>query len=416
MDQSGVFRLGDEGGRAQQPALRMLPAHQGFGPDDPCVLFQLRLEAEHELAVLQALANLRFQAQTFLYRQLHARVEEAQGVLAGDLGLVHRHVGALHQLVTAAGLAAEQHHADAGAAVQAEFVEAVRAIQRVQQLHADVFGLGRGAQWVVAEVLQHHHEFVTAEARDRVAGAHLGMQSLGGDAQDLVAGLVAMQIVDVLEVVQIDEHQRAQLVAAPAGGHGLVQAIEQQPAIGQTGQRIVEGQVVDPLLGRLAIGDVGKGGDIMGDLAVDVAYGTDGQPLGKYLAALAPVPDLAFPHAGGFDARPHGTVEVRPVSPRREQRGGLADGFGGTVPTDAAEGAVDAQDAVLRVGDQHALLGFEGDGRDAALQFGIDAVGDVAAQPDHGALLPRRLFQRQRTAFEDLRAAERRQAVFDQLR
>ncbi len=145
VDQTGVFGLGDECRWSEQTAQRVLPAHQRLGANDAFGLLHLRLEIEYEFAVLQAQANLFLQTQPFLHGQLHARVEEAQGVLAGNLRFVHRHVGALHQLVAAAGFGTEQHHADTGAAVQREIGQAIRPIQRVQQLHADVLGLARRA-------------------------------------------------------------------------------------------------------------------------------------------------------------------------------------------------------------------------------------------------------------------------------
>ena len=58
------------------------------------------------------------------------------------------------------------------------------------------------------EVGAEQHELVTAQPADRVARPHHVLQPAGDDLEHFVAGLVAVRVVDVLEVVQVEEHDR----------------------------------------------------------------------------------------------------------------------------------------------------------------------------------------------------------------
>ena len=61
----------------------------------------------------------------------------------------------------------------------------------------------------ILHIAQDHGELVATQARDGVAFLDAGAQALRDDGQQLVAGLVAQRIVDLLEVVQVDVEQRA---------------------------------------------------------------------------------------------------------------------------------------------------------------------------------------------------------------
>ena len=143
-----------------------------------------------------------------------------------------------------------------GRAVMLVAGELVGLVERGENLFAHGFGLRGGFLGVLAQVFQHHHEFVAAQARHGVALAHAGGQALGDLLQQQVADVVAEGVVERLEVVQVDEQQCAISSAAGAGRQRLLQPVEQQPAVGQAGQRVVEGQRLDLVFRRLALGDV----------------------------------------------------------------------------------------------------------------------------------------------------------------
>ncbi|MNC62681.1 hypothetical protein D3C75_1127270 [compost metagenome] len=78
------------------------------------------------------------------------------------------------------------------------------------------------------------------------------------------------------------------------------------------------GLVVEFRLGVLEARDVGKYRHKVGDEAVLVAHGADGQPAGIQLAILAPVGNLALPMPFGGQLVPHGRVEGAVVQARGE--------------------------------------------------------------------------------------------------
>ncbi len=102
--------------------------------------------------------------------------------------------------------------------------------------------------------LRHQHrELVAGEAGDDVGGAHPLAQDLGDLADQVVAGLVAEPVVDLLEAVDVDDHHRA--LAAVAGGEGdvTVELGAEAAAVQQPGERVVVGEVAQLGLGLLGL-------------------------------------------------------------------------------------------------------------------------------------------------------------------
>ena len=124
--------------------------------------------------------------------------------------------------------------------------------------------------------LQHQDELVPTQPRDRVLGAHAGLEPPRHCLEQLVAHLMAEAVVDGLEIVDVQEQQgRRQAVAARAA-EDAGQAVAEQVAVGQAGQRIIVRQTVQALLGFHALGHVLAGGYEVGDLALVVFEGRDG--------------------------------------------------------------------------------------------------------------------------------------------
>ena len=67
-------------------------------------------------------------------------------------------------------------------------------------------------------------------------------QPRGDRPQQLVAGAVAERVVDALEVVEVDEQRRDRRLAATRARQHLLDAVEDQRAVGQARQRVVGGQ------------------------------------------------------------------------------------------------------------------------------------------------------------------------------
>ena len=104
----------------------------------------------------------------------------------------------------------------------------------------------------------------------------------GDGLEESVARLVAQRVVGVLEVVEVDEEGGHRVTGAPCPDQHLVGPVQDQLAVGQSGQRVVQGAVGEELLELLPLGDVADVGDVaghrgpvelVGDHGLDVAAG-----------------------------------------------------------------------------------------------------------------------------------------------
>jgi hypothetical protein len=132
-----------------------------------------------------------------------------------------------------------QRNADAGLHVQAQSLQHERPPEGVLQLPDDHHGtLGGGDRG------QQDGELVAAEPGDGVDRPQRATQPFADLHQQLVAVVVAEGVVDLFEAVQVDQQQGGGTpfpVGLPAR---LVDAVAQQGAVGQAGQRI--GQRLPP--------------------------------------------------------------------------------------------------------------------------------------------------------------------------
>ena len=82
---------------------------------------------------------------------------------------------------------------------------------------------------------------------------------------------MAKGVVDVLEVVHVNEHQRCAMGAACQRRQQLLHPVLQQASIGQTRQLVIKRQLVDGFFGLFALGDVGRNPAQRVDAAVGFA-------------------------------------------------------------------------------------------------------------------------------------------------
>jgi hypothetical protein len=104
---------------------------------------------------------------------------------------------------------------------------------------------------------QQDGELVAAQPCHRVARAHAAAEPVRELLQEAVADMVAQRVVDLLEAVEVEEEEGQ----GPAEAQGVLEPLAQQAAVGEPGQRVVQGLVAQPLLLRLALGDVADDGD-----------------------------------------------------------------------------------------------------------------------------------------------------------
>ncbi len=280
-------------------------------------------------------------------------------------------------------MVAEQGEPLAGGAVKLFAFEHTGAAQGLAQLDTDMLGLDGGFFGHLAEIFQHDHEFVTAQACHRIFFAHAGLDAPRHLAQKQVAHRVAAGIVEHLEVVEIQKQHGAVAVAAAAAGHGLAEAVEQQATVGQAGERVVIGQSMDLRRRLLVLGDLGERAHVVSDFSLGVPDAGDGQPFGIYLAILAPVPHYALPVALFIEGQPHPLVERLALTAGMQEGGVAADGLVRRVAGQLGERVIDPHDDALGVGHHHGFLPFERDGGDAQLILGPTAFADVAEHHPH---------------------------------
>jgi hypothetical protein len=288
-----VVHRGQKSRRGQQTPLRMLPADQGLCTDHLAgAHVDLGLVVQDKLVRCQRLV----QARHFLALRFDGRVafhiEQVVAVLARLFGLVHGLVGMADEQVGSHAIGRKQRHTNA--------------CRKLEQPVAQAHRVGCGAQHAVQhgmavvqmlQVRQHGDEFVAPHAREGIALAQGRLQALCQGHEQIVALLMAMQVVDGLETVQVDERHRQAMAFALAARHGLLQAVGQQHAVGQAGQGVVVCDAFEFAFVFLDGSDVGEQRHIVRGGAQRVAHRADGDDFGKQLAVLAAVPHLAGPVA-----------------------------------------------------------------------------------------------------------------------
>ena len=95
------------------------------------------------------------------------------------------------------------------------------------------------------DVLLEHHEFVAAEPRHEVLGPQHLAQAVGHRAKQLVAAGVTERVVDLLELIEIDEQQRRQLLGALLDRQQTSDLVAEIDPVGQRGQLVVACQMAD---------------------------------------------------------------------------------------------------------------------------------------------------------------------------
>ncbi len=283
--------------------------------------------------------------------------------------------------------------------------------------------LGRRDRLVLAtHPAEEDRELVAALAPDDVFGPDRAGQPLGDLDEDLVAGRVAVGVVDPLEVVEVDEQQPDQPAAPVPSRQRPLEVVAHEHTIREARQRIVEGVVDELRLEPLAIGHVDE--QALRDLAsaLGVVRHRVGLVANPHLGAVAGEhPVLGAERLAG---RPVGVVRgdrglavVRVDPARPELR--VVDQLLGPIPEDARHlrahvgeaaavgdvriGRIDIdrgrdvldQDLEARAGLLDlARLALEDLGRGAQAGEQDDAAGDHDAEgrdrgDDHGAVLAR---------------------------
>jgi hypothetical protein len=105
-------------------------------------------------------------------------------------------------------------------------------------------------------VLEQHRELVDADARHGVGAARRVAQARGEGDDEVVARRLAERLVDAAEAVEVDEQQH-HVPGLPLGARERVpQAVGEERAVGEVGERVVQRLVREARLEPLLLGDV----------------------------------------------------------------------------------------------------------------------------------------------------------------
>ncbi|MNX41385.1 hypothetical protein D3C86_717860 [compost metagenome] len=161
-------------------------------------------------------------------------------------------------------------------------------------------------------------------------------------------------VVDGLEVIEVDEQQGADQVLAARLAERLGQGLVELAAIGQTGQLVVIGEILDAALRRLTLGDVFEEDDVVADAPLVILHRRDDFPLGIDMAVGMQAQGLTLPAIQGVELiaeppepGPEVVAKVQAYHPLAVEAG------------DLAEGVVDPQDLEVGIRDDDAFVRLE---------------------------------------------------------
>ena len=170
------------------------------------------------------------------------------------LGAGHRRIGVFDEFVHAARIVGIQ--ADADRRGNEQLLAIAR--ERPGEFIEHDLG-GRRQRLQTGHIRKHEGELVAAHSGDGIGVAGRLADTLRGLFQQGVADVVAQGLVNHLEAIQVDMHERdPQPVAMRMRDH-LREPVLHQEAVWQAGQHVVVGEILHSLLGTLALGDVARG-------------------------------------------------------------------------------------------------------------------------------------------------------------
>ena len=182
---------------------------------------------------------------------LHAGVEEQRVALGLVLDAIHRDVGVLAQLLEARAMVRIEADADRGGGKDLRALDEERRLQLVDE-EVDEFG-----NLVLAQHRrQQQEEFVAGDSGQRVGAPQIARQALRHLDQQRIAGGVAVVVVDVLEVVDVEEGEREAWRVGQA--EQVAGVLLDQLAVRQVGELVEIGAAEQLGLDLLLLGDLDR--------------------------------------------------------------------------------------------------------------------------------------------------------------
>jgi len=186
-----------------------MPAQQRFGAQAvPSPADRLdRLIDQRQFAIGHRLAQKLLNLHLALRPLDHRLIVADEAVAALLLRAEHRKIRVPQQFAAACRL--QRVEADAGAS-RHDVLE-ISGAYRLAQAFENPLRFG-DALACIAQPLEEQHKFIPAQPVQPPAFAQDAPDPFGGRGQQAVAGVVTQRVIDILEPVQIDDHQSDQLV------------------------------------------------------------------------------------------------------------------------------------------------------------------------------------------------------------
>jgi len=156
-------------------------------------------------------------------------------------------------------------------------------------------------------------------------------------------------VIDRLKFVEIDEHQRHLGFITARLCYGLMQTVGKEGSVREPCKQVVMRQVLSTLLGRLALGNIGKYSDIVGRQTHVIAYPFERKPFQIQVAILAAIADFALPGTSSKQTLPHILVKLRRLSGGGKHLRILSDNFIRQITGDARERGINRDDSIFQV-------------------------------------------------------------------
>ena len=245
----------------------MLPADEGLEGDDLAKLgIDDRLVGDRELVLEQGGAQVGLDQAALLGLGEHPRLEEGEALAALVLAVVEGEVGVAGDDVDRVLVEFADRNAHRGA--------------NIGGLAGDLVGQRQGLDDVAGDLLERCVRRVGEDGGEFVAAEPAGIGAFGQQLvqpgsdleQQRVASLVTERVVDRLEAIEVDQHERAGFHPGPGADQALVEELADETPVGQAGEGVVASGVAQL--------DVGLGDRVAAALdgaEGDKADGEDGE-------------------------------------------------------------------------------------------------------------------------------------------
>src|SRR5579864_1779278 len=257
--EAAVFGGVEEGAGRDESLFRVLPPDEGFETNDLArVDLENRLESNPELTVIEGRAKIGFEFQAANGAILHRGIEKFGASSTHGLGTAQGGFDVAQQIIGSGLPRRAERDANAERAARLTLPENQRSGGRGLDTLGDAEHIAG-----IRTSFEQNRELVSADAReDQIAGRsfagageHLGFAETGlQPSRDfdkrLITGRGAESVIEILEAINVGEQKSvAERGIALCLRVTTLETVEEQAAVGQTGERVVQGIVCQLFFG-----------------------------------------------------------------------------------------------------------------------------------------------------------------------